>query len=225
MNAEKVLSYAIKIKESLPEEEKKIVDAYLRMESADNPLAALILDARKEVVETKAKRNGRSDMLTLAKTIIKNAGTREALNGAFYQTRYNPSDTHQYFCDGYMLLRLQDRLDLPEIDKNVTPINVSNLTALQERGLVELPGLPTVGELKAFVSEVRASGKISKRECPYYAIENGPHINAEWLMKAIKAFPNGKAYTYGVGSRKNSILVIKDEERDESITILGTIER
>ncbi len=216
MNAEHVLKYAMAIKEGLPESEKELVEKYVNEGFDHIPLASLILAAKKEIMETNARQNGRKEVLAFARFILKQA---ERSNYPQLRGAINDVDDHQYFCDGYMLLRLSEKLDLPPVPDNQPKVNASGMTNWDMSKYTPIEKIPTAGELKAYIAECKVTGK---NQTPYgitWGIENGPRVNAEWLMKALRAFPNAKLYQRAYCG--GGTIYVFDHEKDEGCMILG----
>lgn len=225
MLAERILKQAMIIKSQLSEEQNKVCDMFLKesitkhdgfpLESA---LASLILEAKEEIAKNSAKQDGRRALYSLAKDIVKTAKRNyPRLTGSFTQERYNKSDDHQYFMDGYRLLRVKNHFDIEPIDEKQGEVpNVQDITGWNVQRMETLADVPSVADLKTYIQDKKAKGETRGGSVAYDFGEKYCYINAEWLLSAIKAFPNGKVY-----SQKSSVFVVYDEKADEGIVIVG----
>lgn len=223
MKAEKVLKYALEIKSRMSKEDQRWIDIVANdaIDSTAKSVAMLIIEAKKELLSEEAKSKGRVGVLSLANLIMRNGKNNEMFNGAFYQDMYNRSDNHQYFSDGWMLLRLSKKLETKEVS-NRLPLNIQSISKWNTKTMRKIENVPTINELKEYIVSCKAEGK---RECDrvvqYDFGQDLPKVNAEWLLKGLQAFPNGKLYSEDGISHKGIKLYIMDEEKDEGLLILG----
>lgn len=225
MLADNVLKKAMIIKSQLSEDQNKVCDMFLKesinkhdgfpLESA---LASLILDAKEEIAKNSAKQDGKKALYSLAKDIVKTAKSNyPRFAGSFTQEKYNPNDDHQYFMDGYRLLRVKNHFDVAPIDEKQGEVpNVQNITGWNVHRMDTLADVPSVADLKAYIQDKKAKGETKGGSVVYDFGEKYCYINAEWLLGAIKAFPNGKLY-----AQKSSVFVVYDEQADEGMVIVG----
>lgn len=154
-------------------------------------LGGLIAKSREEIAQAKAKASGKARFLKAMKSVIKSAKdtNRDNTFGA-----WTDKNGKQITCDGYRCLRSNEPLEgLPE----VPGINISEIVdKAKDDNTVEMK-LPTVGEVKARVAELKATkpgiytGKLAK-PVPYDFGEGLPMVNASFLLDMLAAFPDAE---------------------------------
>lgn len=163
-----------------------------------NALQALIDDLKAEIRKENNKRTGAANVEKAANNIIKyvkkNDPSRISLHGAWIC-----KNGRQYVCDGMRALEINSPIQLENIPEKAQPLDIEKLFVKPDHA--ERFELPTAAELKSMIAEAKADAKVKKIRSPkiVYACENGPVINAEFLMDAIIA--TGAGYLEGTKGR------------------------
>lgn len=146
-----------------------------------------LLTLKEEMKVAEAKKSGKSQILSGAKSIIKNAkkNPREILHGMF--PNETADGTVWCVCDGYRAVRFKDELPLEKAEDTtgagwfdlrkimVKPYNSKKIDTLD------------LTELKLFVQ----TNKVK-----YYKIDEelGIFVNPNYLIDMLKCLPNAKVY-------------------------------
>lgn len=164
-----------------------------------NALQALIDDLQAEIRKENNKRSGAANVEKAANNIIKgvkkNDPSRISLHGAWIG-----KNGRQYVCDGFRALEIHNPIELEKIPEKAQQLDIEKLFARPDHA--ERFELPTAAELKSMIAEAKADAKIKciKKYTVVYACENGPVINADYLMDAIIA--TGARYLEGTKGTK-----------------------
>lgn len=166
---------------------------YLVAKDMDTTLKQLEADMLIE----QSKKSGTKSIVTAANRIIKNAEFRNhpMLEGMFTnQTR--DGLTLYCVCDGFVAIRFNEKLLLPEIDEKwhgqemqleqiVRPIYGSQEIAL-----------PNIGELKVYIKTHKIKEKNNPKKVADYLLneELNLWVNPQYLLNAMECLPNCKAY-------------------------------
>ena len=150
-------------------------------------LINLLVDLKEDIAFKNAKQNGSTDSLKAAKDILKaaNKGYRDACKGAWI------ANDKQIVTDCYRALRFNTPLELPVLPDNIDPINIEQIFSGVYANSNEYP-LPTIGELKTFITMEKANG--ARKGIEYDIGEEYPLMNAELLLTMISGLQNCKAY-------------------------------
>ena len=147
-------------------------------------LSDVIADLEKEIRKETNKKTGTTNIQKAAESIIKSAKRNQKskilLHGSWIK------DGKQYVCDQYRALQIIEPIDLEKIPDKGDPYKCENFFV--EPGFYsERFDLPTAAELKNMIAAAKAAGKISGKKNIVYCCENGPAINAQYLLDAITA--------------------------------------
>ena len=151
------------------------------------------LEAAVRVDNNKARGLGKLDKL--AKAIFKSAPPHSEL----MQYSKVVGDV-QYVLDGYRIAGFYEHLDLPDFDackeKNNLPptwFNVAQLIkGVEYESDIPLK-LPTIAELKSEITIAKSKSKVRGAEF-MWKFENGPAVNAKFLLDFMEAYPDMKIY-------------------------------
>ena len=177
---------------------------YLDVEKFNALVAALEQDIRDE----SNKALGRADTARLAKAIIK-TGIKHA--GKDSKMAYACTlDGIQYVLDGYRIAAFYDPVGVPEWAEKEDWYNVRKLVDGAFYTNVPLT-LPPLAELKAEIKIAKAE----KKCCLYTFYHDGAyiHINAQFLLDYVQAFPDIQVYASNTGASagRNPIYVSSDK--------------
>lgn len=143
----------------------------------------MIADLEDEVRHDNNKKSGTVSIEKAAKSIIKSGKEKPqtALHGAFVA-----KNGRQYVCDGCRAMEIINPIELEKIPDHVMPLDVPKL--FEKTDFPECFPLPTAAELKSMIAGAKADAKLACKKNPLivYGIENGPAINAQYLLDAIQ---------------------------------------
>lgn len=195
---EKLLTYV----NSMEEDEKKMVMYYVESENKKCPFSVgslidVLVSLKGEIRQDAAKNSGNGSLYKSAMNILKNS--KKVLSG---NTGFHGAFMYegvQYVLDGYRLLAIKNKIDLPETEL-ASDIGKKNIDACRRNCTNEFP-LPDVGELNAYIKQEfakqKASGvKPNERKVLYDAGVQYPIFNAEYLLSMMQAMP-GCTAKYG----------------------------
>lgn len=168
--------------------------------------AEMLIDARADL----DKRTSKAGTLAALKRIA--ASKNHPSMAGIYERQDEAGNNIFILCDGHRLIRLQK--DVESIGRNtdsrITSESFNRMMQGTDSG--EELDLPTVAELKAFLSQERARlGKEYKNSNHAYRIELGLWVNAQYLIDMIEALPGCKAYR---PTRKYAPIYFKAESGD-----------
>lgn len=213
MNAEKVLKQVIEIKSTFPKDERDFIDSQVKTGETCGiaplgTIASLILECKKEIAETEAKKNGDKSLFSFANWILKRAMRHGnfSLHGAFEK------DGYWFVCDGYMCLKTLKDLGLMRLPPEVPQTSLRLSWAPQGEPIPR----PSVADLKEYIEQEKKTQEHKQAGEIYYDLENGPRMNAPWLLEIIKGLPNAKLYL-----KENRNLLVIDEEKGAAVYAFG----
>lgn len=149
-------------------------------------LEAMIADLKAEIRKENNRRAGAAaNIEKAAYNVIKSAKKKDArqiLHGAWIS-----KNGRQYVCDGFRAIEINNPIELEKIPEKTEPLDIEKMFVMPDH--LERFELPTAAELKSMIAETKADAKIKGIKSPkiVYACEDGPLINADFLMDAITA--------------------------------------
>ena len=195
---EKLLAYV----NSMEEDEKKMVMRYVETEAKNCPFSVghlidVLVTLKCEIRQDAAKSGGNGSLYKSAMNILKNS--KKVLSG---NTGFHGAFMYegvQYVLDGYRLLAIKNKIDLPETEL-ASDIGKKNIDACRRNCTNEFP-LPDAGELNAYIKQEIAKQKArgikpNERKVFYDAGAQYPRFNAEYLLSMMQAMP-GCTAKYG----------------------------
>lgn len=173
MNIEKMLSVAMSFDQSNPDV-RYIVD-----------------ELKNEVLSKKAKTGGTANVLSVAKEIVKASKYNAIMNGEIKETDDVTGTAHYYFTDGHYFMETAESTGLDAPDKNDLCDGGENskmFVKMVKDTLDEISDGPIAELPESFIEEVKVKKHgMSKDDRLIYVFENGYAVNAEYLVKAIRA--------------------------------------
>ena len=148
-------------------------------------LCQAIEDLNAEIRQENNRLSGSSNIAAAAASILKSgkASGNRALSGSW------TVDGKQYVCDGHRIMEILQPIELEPLPDDVKPFDVKKIfTDLGKNP--EAFQLPTYGELKSMLQKARAAWRLEngRRKVRFlFQIENGPALNAEYLLDALRA--------------------------------------
>lgn len=195
---EKLLTYV----NSMEEDEKKMVMHYVETEAKNCPFSVgslidVLVSLKGEIRQDAAKNSGNGSLYKSAMNILKNS--KKVLSG---NTGFHGAFMYegvQYVLDGYRLLAIKNKIDLPETEL-ASDIGKKNIDACRRNCTNEFP-LPDAGELNAYIKQDLAKQKArgikpNERKVFYDVGVQYPLFNAEYLLSMMQAMP-GCTAKYG----------------------------
>lgn len=154
----------------------------------------LIEDLKADIRTDNNKARGCGNLAKLAKAIFKSAPENQKM----MQYSHIENDI-QFILDGYRIAGFYEHIDLPDYEKDAPDtlppewFKVSKIIDGVEYD-DECPiTLPTIAELKTAIKIERTKSK--SRGLRYmWKFENGPAVNAQYLLDFMEAFPDAKIY-------------------------------
>lgn len=144
-----------------------------------------------------SKKSGTKSIVTAANRIIKNAEFRNhpMLEGMFTnQTR--DGSTLYCVCDGFVAIRFNEKLLLPEIDEKYRgqEMQLTNIVKPMH-GSKEIE-LPDMAELKVYIETHKIKEKNNPKKVADYLLneELNLWVNPQYLLNAMECLPDCKAY-------------------------------
>lgn len=155
----------------------------------------LISDLEADIREENNKARGCGNLNKLAKAIFKSAPPASKM------MQYAKIDNGvQFILDGYRIVGFYEPLDLPDYDAckdkdNLPPewFKISHILEATEYDDEKPLQMPTVAELKAEIKIAKSKSK-SKGLRFMWKFENGPAVNAQFLLDFMEGFPDMKIY-------------------------------
>lgn len=195
---EKLLTYV----NSMEEDEKKMAMHYVETEAKNCPFSVgslidVLVSLKGEIRQDAAKNSGNGSLYKSAMNILKNS--KKVLSG---NTGFHGAFMYegvQYVLDGYRLLAIKNKIDLPETEL-ASDIGKKNIDACRRNCTNEFP-LPDAGELNAYIKQELAKQKArgikpNERKVFYDVGVQYPLFNAEYLLSMMQAMP-GCTAKYG----------------------------
>ena len=154
----------------------------------------LIEDLEADIRTDNNKASGNGNLAKLAKAIFKTAPKFQKL------MQYSHiEDGIQFILDGYRIAGFYEHIDIPDFDAckehdNLPPkwFDVSKIINSIEYDDERPLQLPTIGQLKADIKIAKA-GK-PRGVSVMWRFENGPCVNAQFLLEFMEAYPDIKIY-------------------------------
>ena len=148
-------------------------------------LCQAIEDLNAEIRAENNRFSGSANIAAAAASIIKGgkASGNLALSGSW------TVDGKQYVCDGYRMMEILQPIELEPLPDDVKPVDVKKIFTGPEDDSEVFP-LPTYGELKSMLQKARAAWRLEngRRKARFlFQIENGPALNADYLLDALRA--------------------------------------
>lgn len=155
----------------------------------------LIHDIEQDIREENNKTRGLGNLNKLAKAIFKSAST----NRSEMMQYANTVNGVQYVLDGYRIAGFYNALDLPEWSDTKDPRPFYDIAKILDN--VEYDDeapleLPTVSELKTEIKLAKA--KNPKKHCFIWKFENGPAVNAQFLLDFMQAYTDMRIYASAI---------------------------
>lgn len=228
MRTETIYKQANEIRNHLTDEQKAYIDKITSKAetydkytpSLETAVAMLLKTLQDEMRQESAKNSGKANIFKLAKDITTAGvkGGREPLGNAF--TYPESGDNHQYFCDGYRLLRLEKHIEYPYYEAP-NKIHFEKVWTEHLLTKAEQLELPETTALETWIKIQKARGE----NPAYYNFgKDLPFVNASYLLGVLKAIKNPKAFAsgkrYGWKDELLSIIV-ENEDETEQCLILG----
>lgn len=189
MKAEAIYTEVLKIESSL--------------QSEGNGSALELLNALKEslkasIRDANNKQAGKGAAGKAALRILKGKTGHPVLEKAF------SGDAGVMVCDGVraVLFNAETAPELPQNESGVYyPYDglLKNLNVAKNEANRQPVNIPSTAELKSYIAEKKAEAK-AKGEKPAfirYQLENGQHVNAQFLIDMLEALPGCAAYSCG----------------------------
>ena len=148
-------------------------------------LCQAIDDLKAELRREINRRNGAVNVAAAANAIIKKGKATgiPAFAGAWI------ANGRQYVCDLHRVMEIRSPIELEPLPENIKPVKVEKMFNDYENFTEEFK-LPTLRELKQEIQLVKAAENLifgySKTKA-YYKLKNGPALNAEYLLDALRA--------------------------------------
>lgn len=182
---------------------------YLVAKDIDTTLKQLESDMLLE----QSKRSGTKSIVTAANRIIKNAESRNKpmLEGMFTnQTR--DGSTLYCVCDGFVVIRFNEKLLLPEIDEKWHGQEIQLEQIVRPIYDSEEITLPDIGELKVYIKTHKIKKKNNPKKVADYLLDDELNlwVNPQYLLNAMECLPGCKAYA----ANKISPIYFKAENGD-----------
>ena len=205
MKTERIYTELNRFIENLEDEKKNEMKTYIKSGSFPKWLTGaenenlrivfdLLIEAKNELENQKAKSNGTTGMKKTAEKIIKHA----VENGRGYWARAFRTDEGKYlFCDGYRLIESPDNFGF-EIADDENHKFAGFFKLAEESNQDETRELPTVAYLTEYIrSEKKQIGKYDKVT---YGLGDGlPAFNAEYLKIILQAVGDNAVMKYQHG--------------------------
>lgn len=153
----------------------------VKWEMIDNAISEL----QEEIAVKNNKASGYADLAKIANNIIKQVKkivpATSAAHGAWIG-----SDGKQYVTNTYLALRFTNVMELEPIPEKATPFKFEKM--FSDKGSQHYE-LPTVGEIKSAIAELKAEAKLKGKKKPMflYHFGNGCYVNAEYLLLCVQA--------------------------------------
>ena len=182
---------------------------YLVAKDMDTTLKQLEAD----MIIEQSKKSSTKSIVTAVNRIIKNAEStgRDVLVGMF-ENKDKYGETKYCVCDGFVAIRFNEKLLLPEIDEKwhghemqieqiVRPIYDSKEITL-----------PDIGELKVYIKTHKIKEKNNPKKVADYLLneELNLWVNPQYLLNAMECLPDCKAYV----ANRISPIYLKAENGD-----------
>ena len=156
-------------------------------------LCQAIDDLKAELRSANNRRNGTVDIAAAANAIIKKGKATgiDALSGAWTM------NGRQYVCDLHRIMEIQNSVDLEPIPETATPIKAAGMFNDYELFTEEFK-LPTYRELQQEIQMAKAADRFVfgyMKTKAYYKLKDGPALNAEYLLDALRATGAGSMFT------------------------------
>lgn len=182
---------------------------YLVAKDIDTTLKQLESDMLLE----QSKRSGTKSIVTAANRIIKNAEAlkKPVLEGMFTnQTR--DGSTLYCVCDGFVVIRFNEKLLLPEIDEKWHGQEMQLEQIVRPIYDSEEITLPDIGELKVYIKTHKIKEKNNPKKVADYLLDDELNlwVNPQYLLNAMECLPGCKAYA----ANKISPIYFKAENGD-----------
>ena len=171
---------------------EKIIEVSTALTAGDIKRAGDVLEAmaeqlRDDLRTAEAKKNGKTNVLSAAKRILKTAlkTPRPALHKAFYNNGL------QCVCDGFRGAQFFEPLPLEELPSDVETVNLNRLLDDAQKNNNTACELPELKALKTYIKLCKAE----KQKDIFYDFGAGlPYVNAEFLADMLELFPDALAF-------------------------------
>lgn len=182
---------------------------YLIVKDMDTTLKQLEVDMLIE----QSKKSGIKSIVTAANRIIKNAESRKKpmLEGMFTnQTR--DGSTLYCVCDGYVAIRFNEKLLLPEIDEKYHGQEMQLEQIVKSMDGSKEIKLPDINELKVYIKTHKIKEKNNPKKVADYLLDEELNlwVNPQYLLNSMECLPDCKAYA----ANRISPIYLKAENGD-----------
>lgn len=162
-------------------------------EEMDNVLKQLEAD----MLLKQSQRSGTKSITAAANRIIKNAEfhNHSVLEGMFTnQTR--DGSTLYCVCDGFVAIRFNEKLPLPEIDEKYHGQEMQLEHIVRPIYDSEEIVLPDISELKVYIKTHKIKEKNNPKKVADYLLDEELNlwVNPQYLLNAMECLPDCKAY-------------------------------
>ena len=144
-----------------------------------------------------SKKSGTKSIVTAANRIIKNAEStgKDVLAGMF-ENKDKYGETKYCVCDGFVAIRFNENLPLPEIDEKYhgQEMQLEHIVKPMD-GSKEIV-LPDIAELKVYIKTHKIKEKNNPKKVADYLLneELNLWVNPQYLLNAMECLPDCKAY-------------------------------
>ena len=165
------------------------------------------------VPERRHKMSTNSNIISVAKKIIKSNKDRENINGEIKVTDKVTGQPRWFFTDAHYVMEVAESTGLKAPNVNTLGDGGNSPSVLIDAVKTALMGVAngTICELpESFLDEVKTKRKeVYKYQKLIYAFENGYSVNAEYLAMAVKATGSNKVW---IPQNPNAFCVIRGEK-------------